>query len=96
MPRCCSGSPADFQPSYASALVAGPSAGDLERAVRAMEDDAPICPCVTAWCPACKRVSCVTATRGLFAAPSAYYAHCLVAHGRFQETFQLTHARFKK
>lgn len=96
MPRCCNGLPGEFQPTYASALVAGPSAGDLEKAVRAMEDDSPICPCVTAWCGSCKRVSCVTAGRELFAAPSAYYAHCLVAHGMFQETFRLIHSRMKK
>jgi hypothetical protein len=79
MPRCCSR--LDLAPSYASVLVAGPGADALERALERMEA-ATICPCVTAWCPACMRVAAITACAHRFPAPSAHFAHLLAVHAR--------------
>ena len=82
MPRCCQ--PLDLTPCYASVLVAG-SAG-LEPALRVIEDGR-LCPCVTAWCPRCRRVALVTAGAGAsFPSPSAYAAHLLALHARVEAT----------
>ena len=90
MPRCCQALPDDFKPSYASALVAGPTEEHLREAVLTAETQGLICPCVTVWCNACKRVSCCVQGRENFPVPSAFYAHALVTHAQFEETFRLT------
>jgi len=84
MPRCCSPDPRDFEPSYASVLVAGL---DLRSAVEDMEDLGPLCPCVTAWCNACKRVSTLVENRRAFAAPSECLAHALAARASLEAVF---------
>ena len=85
MPRCCDPADDDFEPSYASVLVAG--GGDcLRRKIQSIEEDELICPCVTGWCPGCKRVSALVAGRDLFPRPSAYYAHAMVLRERLEGT----------
>jgi hypothetical protein len=87
MLRCCHpGSSTDFRPSYASALVA-PDEPSLKRAVEKMEASSPICPCVTAWCKRCKKVSTIVTDLRRFQEPSAFYAHALVSRQAFEETF---------
>lgn len=86
MPRCCEGSSADFEPCYASVLVAGP---DLKSAVLDLEESQPICPCVTVWCGACQRVSLTVKDRRLFSTPSAHLAHALAFHRQVEETLGL-------
>ena len=81
MPRCCSSTPDDFKPCYASVLVSGGGGDALKKAVLAMEGEEKICPCVTAWCGSCKRLATVTASRGLYATPSAHLAHMLTLRG---------------
>lgn len=93
MPRCCRPLADDFAPSYASALVAGPAAEDLQRAVESLESERSICPCVTAWCPECKRVSCVVQGRRSFPTPSAFFAHALAAHAAIEATLRLAQGR---
>ena len=83
MPRCCQPDPREFEPSYASVLVAGKSE-DLRRAVEGLELDSPICPCVTAWCNRCQRVSTVVSSRHLFPCPSAHFAHALMLRARVE------------
>jgi hypothetical protein len=79
MPRCCSDpSEQDFAPCYSSVLVAGGGAEALRRAVVSMEEDEKICPCVTAWCSKCKRVSTLVTSRGLYKTRSEHLAHMLV------------------
>ena len=77
MPRCCS--KPDLAPCYASVLVVGLGHAALERALERMESDT-ICPCITSWCPACRRVSAVTGLVGRFPSPSAHFAHLLAVH----------------
>ena len=84
MPRCCDPAVDDFAPCYASVLVVGK--GGLLAAVEHLEQCAPICPCVTAWCPACRRVAALTSTRGSFPTPSAHLAHALVVHANIERT----------
>lgn len=86
MPRCCEPDPRDFEPSYASVLVAGP---DLRSAVLDLEDSGPLCPCVITWCNACKRASFTVKGRALFPAPSAFFAHALASRSVFEDTFAL-------
>ena len=86
MPRCCDPSPDDFTPSYASVLVAGGSGCQLRDAVEAMESSSAICPCATAWCPQCRRVSAITSTRGRFPTASAHLAHVLVSRSAMEKT----------
>ena len=86
MPRCCDPSPDDFAPCYASVLVAGGSDCQLRDAVEAMESSSAICPCATAWCPRCRRVSAITSTRGRFPTASAHLAHVLVARSAMEKT----------
>jgi len=86
MPRCCDATPEDFAPCYASVLVAGPEG--LAAAVGRLEQDAPICPCVTAWCPTCRRVAALTSTRGNFPTSSAHLAHALVLHANLERTLR--------
>jgi hypothetical protein len=81
MPRCCA--PLDLSPCYASVLVAGPGPEALERALERVEGGL-ICPCVTSWCPACRRVSAIVASAPRFPAPSAYFAHLLALHARLE------------
>ena len=85
MPRCCVPHPREFEPCYASVLVAGVGDG-LRSAVWAMEHDSPLCPCVTGWCGACKRVAALVSGRDLFPCPSAHLAHALVVHARVEAT----------
>ena len=56
-----------------------------------MEEDEKICPCVTAWCSKCKRVSTLVTSRGLYKTRSEHLAHMLVNRG-FPEKF----SRIKK
>jgi hypothetical protein len=84
MPRCCDPAADDFAPCYASVLVAGKDG--LRAAVENLEQCAPICPCVTAWCPACRRVAALTYTRGSFLTSSAHLAHALVVHANVERT----------
>lgn len=85
MPRCCQPRPdEDFEPCYASVLVAGGGEGELRKAVRAMEEDGKICPCVTGWCSECKRVSALVTTRHLYPTRSAHLAHLLVMRGMIE------------
>lgn len=86
MPRCCEVDPEQFAPSYASVLVAG---HDLKARVEEAEEDSAICPCVTAWCNECKRVSMAVADRNFFPRASAHLAHALVVRGRIEETLRL-------
>ena len=83
MPLCCS--PADLAPSYASVLVVG---HDLERAVENLQADSPICPCVTVWCGACKRLAVDVSDRHLFPCASAHLAHAIAVHRAVEETFR--------
>ena len=85
MPRCCDPTPDDLKPCYASVLVAG-SDLDFKNAVDDMELEHPICPCVTGWCRACKRVSTLVGTRHLFPCPSAHLAHALVLRAMVEKS----------
>jgi hypothetical protein len=85
MPRCCLGADLDLSPCYASALVAG--GRPLEDALQDLEE-ATICPCVTGWCPRCRRVSTLTVAMDQFPCPSAYFAHTLALHARVEGTLQ--------
>ena len=85
MPRCCDAAAADLAPCYASALVTG--GRPLADALEALED-APICPCVTAWCPRCRRVSALTAEMAQFPTPAAHFAHALALHARLEDTLR--------
>jgi hypothetical protein len=85
MLRCCQGRPDDFEPSYASVLVAG---NNLRRAVEDVETDCLMCPCVTAWCGRCKRSSFLVGGRAGFPAPSAFFAHALRSRELFEGTFR--------
>lgn len=84
MPRCCT--PLSLEPCYASVLVAG-GAACLRGAVEALEA-APLCPCVSAWCPRCERVALLAAPCLLaqFPCHSAYVAHQIVARERIEAT----------
>jgi hypothetical protein len=87
MPRCCDAtSEDDFAPCYASVLVAGKDG--LRAAIENLEQSAPICPCVTAWCPSCRRVAALTSTRGGFLTPSAHFAHALVLQANLERTLR--------
>ena len=86
MPRCCEGVPGEFEPCYASVLVAGLG---LKSAVEDLEESQLICPCVTAWCGVCKRVSLTVNDRGLFPCPSAQLAHALAFKAHVEETLLL-------
>ena len=85
MPRCCEAHPNDFEPCYASVLVAGLN---LRSRVEDMERLGPLCPCVTVWCNTCKKVSTTVSERALFSHPSAYFAHALVARESFEAVFR--------
>ena len=84
MTRCCSPDPRDFEQSYASVLVAGL---DLRSAVEDMEGLGPLCPCVTAWCGKCRRVSTVVRCRADFPVPSAFFAHALASRAALEAVF---------
>ena len=73
MPRCCNVIPDEFNPSYASVLVAS----DLRAAVRELEAEK-LRPCITAWCSNCRAPYLITASLGAFASPSAHHAHMIV------------------
>ena len=89
MPRCCR--PIDLTPCYASVLAAGPAG--LEPALRAIEDGR-LCPCVTAWCPRCRRVALATAQAPAgFPCASAYAAHLVAAHARVEATLRVHESR---
>jgi hypothetical protein len=81
MPRCCSGH--DLSPCYASVLVLGSDQGALAHALDRIESGT-ICPCVTAWCPACRRVSTLSAAAHRFPVPSAHFLHLVVLHARLE------------
>ena len=83
--RCCHGTPDDLSPCYASVLVAGP---DLRAAVEEAEEDSQICPCVTAWCGACKRSALLVGDRGLFPCASAQLAHALAFRRQVEDTLR--------
>jgi hypothetical protein len=85
MPRCCHPDARDLAPCYASVLVTGGL--PLGEALEALEDSL-ICPCVTGWCPRCRRVSTLTAALGEFPCPSAYFAHALALRARVEGTLQ--------
>jgi len=85
MPRCCQPDPSEFEPSYASVLVSGTASPALLRdLVEDLEQTSPICPCVTGWCSACRRVSLLVSSRGAFPCPSAHVAHCLALRARLE------------
>jgi hypothetical protein len=84
--RCCDPTFEDFKPCYASVLVTGREG--LLAAVERLEQCSPICPCVTAWCPSCRRVAALTSTRGRFPTPSAHLAHALVVHANVERTLR--------
>ncbi len=83
MPRCCDAIAGEFEPCYASVLVAG---HDLRSAVETAEESEPICPCVTAWCARCKRASFTVVDRALFPRPSAHLAHSLALRALVEQT----------
>lgn len=86
MPRCCSSTPTDFEPCFASVLVSGGSGDELKRRVEEMEMENKICPCVTGWCSKCKCVAVLVSSRGLFPCPSAHLAHLLTLRGLIEES----------
>lgn len=83
MPLCCS--PCDLAPCYASVLVAG---HDLSKALETVQSDSPICPCVTVWCNACKRVSLDVSDRHLFPCASAHLAHAMTVQRAVEQTLK--------
>jgi hypothetical protein len=85
MPRCCDPDSGDFTPCYASVLVAGL---DMKSEAERIEQDSPICPCVTAWCDTCKRSSLIVQDRHLFPCASAHMAHALALYKQIEETFE--------
>ncbi len=87
MPRCCDGTADDFEPCYASVLVAG---HDLRGAVEAAEETESICPCVTVWCSRCKRASMAVGDRGRFPCASAHLAHSLAVRSLVEQTLALS------
>jgi len=88
MPLCCS--PRDLAPCYASVLVAG---HDLDRALEALQVDSPICPCVTVWCNACKRVAVDVSDRHHFPCASAHLAHAIAVHRAVEATLDAPHLK---
>lgn len=80
MPRCCE-DPClmedEFEPCYASVLVAP---GGIGRAVADLESK-PIAPCITTWCPTCKRCSLITSAVHHFPCVSAHHAHAVALSG---------------
>lgn len=88
MLRCCHPAGAgEFAPCYASVLVAGQG---LETAVSDLEQEAVVCPCVTAWCKSCKRSALCVEDRSLFPCPSAHLAHSIAVHRMVEGTLSLT------
>jgi hypothetical protein len=83
MPRCCDKASDEFEPCYASVLVAG---AGLQQAVEDAEELAPICPCVTVWCAKCRRCSFAVGDRRMFPCASAQLAHALVVRGLVEDT----------
>lgn len=88
MPLCCAAP--DYAPCYASVLVAG---HDLRSAVEALETEHRICPCVTVWCSACKRVTVDVTEAGEFPCPSAHLAHALAVRRMVEETLESSDLR---
>ena len=78
MPRCCTPLPDEFKPSYASVVM-----GDLEARVARLEQ-APLLPCVTAWCDRCRRPYLLTSALSLVPCPSAHHAHMVALAGRMR------------
>lgn len=86
MPRCCA--PLDLAPCYASVLAAG-GPDRLEAALARLEA-CTIAPCVTGYCPRCRRLAVLTpaALVASFPCHSAYAAHLLATHARLEATLR--------
>jgi hypothetical protein len=78
MPRCCIPIPGEFEPSYASVLVAGCAPDALRDAVRSVERGR-LRSSLTAWCSTCGGPYLLTGALGLFPSASAHHAHMVAA-----------------
>jgi hypothetical protein len=77
MLRCCSAIKEEFEPCYASILVA-PSG--LKSAVEELENGK-LKSSITSWCNKCKKCSLIVEAIDAFSCPSAHHVHALVLSG---------------